>query len=344
MNYVCYYMLSFKSIVYIMLDVNYGFILRYLHTNGASLFMLLIYFHLYRGLCYNSYCRSLYLWITGLMLLLLSILESFLGYILPFGQMSYWAVIVILGFVSVIPLIGHMLSIYFLCSYTQILNHIIGLHFIVGYVLLLIVILHIVILHSICSINSIFSSIFIFNSSTWSCYFIYFWPLIIMKDFSLTMCWVLILSCIFIVNASLFGNCDNSIPAYVLITPIHIIPEWYFLIFYSFIRSFPNKSLGILVLFFIIFNCFGLKNEKSFSSFQFIPINDMFMTGYQKCRFITMIHFYRTFYSIEGSLFIFLTFYLFIFGAWKAEDYYLSIQRISLFAFLSTFSNIFFLL
>lgn len=295
------YSLAFLSISYIMIDVNCGSLFRLVHMNGASFFMLFLYFHLLRSLCYNSYYRATYLWLSGLFLLLLSILESFLGYILPFGQMSYWAAIVIMNILSVIPLIGENITQFIWCSSSLILNRIFSAHFIIAFLIVLFVITHISILHSISSSNPLFSTLFQNSTSQESSsYFISFWPLLAMKDFLYTYIWITVFSVLILIAPSLFSNCDNSIPASSIFTPIHILPEWYFLMFYSILRSFSSKYLGILCLLFIFLTLMIIKIMN-------IPFTSMT--------------------SVFRDILCLLIFTTFVFGGLSITPIYTSIQR-----------------
>lgn len=337
--YSANYLLAFKTISYLMIDVNYGYLLRFLHMTGASFFMLFLYLHFLRAICYNSYYRSTYLWYCVLLLFIFCILESFLGYLLPFGQMSYWAAIVIMNILSVLPFLGSMLTKWIWCSRLVFLHRIFSAHFIMAGFIVLFVGFHIGILHSICSINPIFCSIFLHScSSNVSYYFINFWPILAIKDFWLTSVVVAVFSNLLLLDSSFFGDCNNSISANPIITPIHIVPEWYFLIFYSILRTFPNKTMGVLILSLYYLSFITLKNSKSFTSFSFL-FHSNIIHSHDILRFddssITMIHFYRAYLTVGFLSALFLSILLFIFGAEPIIEFFLSIQRLLLFSLLT---------
>jgi quinol-cytochrome oxidoreductase complex cytochrome b subunit len=239
--------LAFDSVEHIMRDVNYGWLIRYAHMNGASMFFAIVYIHLFRGLYYGSYKtpREL-LWILGVIILVLMIATAFMGYVLPWGQMSYWAATVITNLFSAIPLVGHAIVTFLWGGFVvgnPTLNRFYALHYLLPFIILAVVLLHLVALHRFGSNNPL--GIDVKGSQDT----IPFHPYYTVKDlFGLT---VLLLIYAFVVfyAPNALGNPDNYIPANPLQTPPHIVPEWYLLPYYAILRSVPNKLLGVIMAF-----------------------------------------------------------------------------------------------
>jgi len=235
---------AFLSVEHIMRDVPYGWFIRYLHANGASFFFIVVYLHLFRAIYYGSYFypRRL-LWCTGVLILLLMIVTAFLGYILPWGQMSYWAATVITNLASTIPFFGQKI-VYWLWSGFSVdnptLSKFFSLHYILPFVILAIVLLHLALLHQKGSSNPLGIN---FRTDE-----IPMHPYYTVKDFFSIFIFLffLLLFVYFIPNS--LGHPDNYIPANPDLTPEHIVPEWYFLPFYAILRSIPNKLFGVLAL------------------------------------------------------------------------------------------------
>jgi len=236
--------LAFLSVEHLMRDVPYGWFLRYLHANGASFFFIVVYAHLFRGLYYGSYFypRRL-LWCSGVIILLLMIITAFLGYVLPWGQMSYWAATVITNLASTVPFFGQKIVNWLWSGFSvdnPTLNKFFSLHYILPFVILAIVLLHVALLHNAGSSNA----------SGWkrSIDEIPFHPYYTIKDFFSVILFIAII--IFFVSfiPNHLGHPDNYIPANPDQTPEHIVPEWYFLPFYAILRSIPDKLLGVLAL------------------------------------------------------------------------------------------------
>lgn len=237
---------AFDSIEHIMRDVNYGWFIRYMHSNGASFFFLVVYIHMLRGLYYNSYQHPrMLVWFSGVLIYILMMGTAFLGYVLPWGQMSYWAATVITNFVTVIPFVGKDL-VYWIWGGFSInnatLNRFYSLHFILPFVILVIVVYHIYILHKMGSSNPLGIRSLKLNK-------IPFYPYYIVKDM-LGLVLLLIPFCyiLFFFPDSL-GHSDNYVRANPLVTPAHIVPEWYFLPLYGILRSISDKTYGIIVMF-----------------------------------------------------------------------------------------------
>jgi len=235
--------LAFASVEFIMREVNGGWLIRYMHSNGASLFFVVVYLHIGRNLFFGSYTYPREkLWISGVVIFLVMIITAFFGYVLPWGQMSYWAATVITSLLSVIPFIGEQV-LFFVWGGISIdqptLTRVYGLHYLLPFVLLGIVILHIILLHEHGSNNA--SGMVKIDSLPFHPYFTY-------KDllgFLVTL-WVYLY---FVFKCpNLLSHSDNYILADPGVTPTHIVPEWYFLPFYAILRSIPDKLLGVLAL------------------------------------------------------------------------------------------------
>jgi quinol-cytochrome oxidoreductase complex cytochrome b subunit len=238
---------AFISVEHIMRDVNYGWLLRYSHANGASMFFIILYLHIARNLFYESYKYELrFVWWSGVLLLVLVMATAFLGYVLPWGQMSYWGAIVITNLFSAIPLIGQSLVIWLWGGFTVgngTLTRFFAFHFVLPFVIIAVTLLHIYFLHKQGSSNP-FILLQNFSQDV-----IPFYPYFFLKDLS-----GYILFFFFFINIIGFmpnylGHSDNYIPANPLITPLHIVPEWYFLPFYAILRAIPDKLLGVLTMF-----------------------------------------------------------------------------------------------
>jgi quinol-cytochrome oxidoreductase complex cytochrome b subunit len=236
--------LAFLSVEHLMRDIPYGWFLRYLHANGASFFFIVVYAHMIRGLYYGSFVfpRRL-LWCTGVIILLLMIITAFLGYVLPWGQMSYWAATVITNLASTVPVFGPNIVTWLWSGFSvdnPTLNKFFSLHYILPFVILALVLLHLALLHQ--SGSSTPAGFSRGNDQ------IPFHPYYIVKDlFSIIVLVAIIVYFVTFIPNSL-GHPDNYIPANPDQTPEHIVPEWYFLPFYAILRSIPNKLLGVIAL------------------------------------------------------------------------------------------------
>jgi ubiquinol-cytochrome c reductase cytochrome b/c1 subunit len=239
--------MAFDSVERIMRDVNYGWLLRYIHANGASMFFLVVYIHLFRGLYYGSYKypREL-LWILGVVILLLMMATAFMGYVLPWGQMSYWAATVITNLFSAIPVVGQDIVTLLWGGFTvgnPTLNRFYSLHYLLPFVIVAVVLLHLLALHQHGSNNPLG----IDKRGPQDA--ITFHPYYTIKDL-FGLCVFLLFFAIFVFYMpNALGHPDNYIPANPLVTPNHIVPEWYFLPYYAILRSVPNKLLGVILMF-----------------------------------------------------------------------------------------------
>lgn len=236
--------LAFNSIESIIRNVNNGWLIRYIHSNIASFFFIFVYIHILRGLYYNSYFsprRSL--WYTGLIIFMLIIITAFMGYVLPWGQISFWGATVITNLFSAIPFFGKNIAIWLWGGFTidnATLVRFFSLHYLLPFVISIIVLVHLYFLH-------------IYGSSTPLGMFtvydkITFLPYFYVKDFFILTISLVFFTIINFFSPNLLGHADNYIIANALITPVHIVPEWYFLYFYAILRSIPNKLGGVICI------------------------------------------------------------------------------------------------
>jgi ubiquinol-cytochrome c reductase cytochrome b subunit len=247
MNYTPHKDMAFDSVERIMRDVNFGWLLRYAHANGASMFFIVVYVHMFRGLYYGSYKapREL-LWMLGVVLLLLMMATAFMGYVLPWGQMSYWGATVITNLFSAIPLVGNSVVTWLWGGFSvdnPTLNRFFSLHYLLPFVILAVVFLHVVALHITGSNNPLGIDVKSPQDT------LPFHPYYTVKD-SVGICLFFVVYAIIVFFfPDLFGDPDNYIPANPLLTPADIVPEWYFLPFYAILRSIPNKLGGVTMMF-----------------------------------------------------------------------------------------------
>jgi ubiquinol-cytochrome c reductase cytochrome b subunit len=254
MQYTPHASLAFDSVERIMRDVDYGWVLRYAHMNGASMFFALLYIHMFRGLYYGSYKqpREL-LWILGVIILILAIMTAFMGYVLPWGQMSYWAATVITNLFSAIPLIGQSIVTFLWGGFTvgnPTLNRFYALHYLLPFVILAVVLLHLIALHRFGSNNPLGIEMKGPQDT------LPFHPYFTIKDLFGLAVFLLIYSFFVFYAPNFLGSSDNYIPANPMQTPNHIVPEWYLLPYYAILRSVPNKLLGVIMAFGSIFLLF----------------------------------------------------------------------------------------
>ena len=239
--------MAFDSVERIMRDVNYGWLLRYLHMNGASMFFLVVYIHLFRGLYYGSfkYPREL-LWMLGVVILLLMMATAFIGYVLPWGQMSYWAATVITNLFSAIPVVGQKVVTLLWGGFTvgnPTLNRFYSLHYLLPFVIVAVVGLHLIALHTHGSNNPLGIDHKGPGDS------IPFHPYYTIKDMFGLGVFLIVYAVLVFYAPDFLGHPDNYIPANPMVTPNHIVPEWYFLPFYAILRSVPNKLFGVVLMF-----------------------------------------------------------------------------------------------
>ncbi|MBV68313.1 MAG: cytochrome b [Pelagibacterales bacterium] len=256
MHYTAHVDHAFASIEHIMRNVNHGWLIRYVHMNGASFFFIVVYIHIFRGLYYGSYKapREL-LWWLGIIILLLMMATAFMGYVLPWGQMSFWGATVITNLFSAIPVIGEAVVQWLWGGYSvdnPTLSRFYTLHFLLPFLIVGVVVLHIVALHTHGSNNPLGIDRKGPQDS------IPFHPYYTVKDFfGLGVALTIFFSVVFFAPDYL-GHPDNYVPADPLKTPAHIVPEWYFLPFYAILRAIPDKLGGVIAMFSAIFVLFLL--------------------------------------------------------------------------------------
>nr|YP_010292335.1 cytochrome b [Epiphora bauhiniae]ULO26060.1 cytochrome b [Epiphora bauhiniae] len=269
MYYTANIELAFFSVNYICRNVNYGWLIRTLHANGASFFFICIYLHIGRGMYYESFNLK-YTWFVGIIILFMLMATAFMGYVLPWGQMSFWGATVITNLLSAIPYLGTMLVNWIWGGFAvdnATLTRFYTFHFLLPFIILMLTMIHLLFLHQTGSNNPLG-----LNSNMDK---IPFHPYFTYKDligFLILMMFLLILT---LSNPYLLGDPDNFIPANPLVTPIHIQPEWYFLFAYAILRSIPNKLGGViaLVMSILILIILPLTFMKKIQGLQFYPIN-----------------------------------------------------------------------
>jgi ubiquinol-cytochrome c reductase cytochrome b/c1 subunit len=238
---------AFNSVEHIMRDVNFGWLLRYLHANGASMFFLAVYVHMFRGLYYGSYKEPReVLWILGVIIYLLMMATGFMGYVLPWGQMSFWAATVITNLFSAIPIVGEPIVTWLWGGYAvgePTLQRFFSLHYLLPFVILGVVVLHIWALHVVGQNNP--AGVDPQNEKDT----VAFTPYATLKDVFLVAVFCIVYGWFVFYIPNYLGHADNYIPANPGVTPSHIVPEWYYLPFYAILRSIPNKLLGVVALF-----------------------------------------------------------------------------------------------
>nr|YP_010026439.1 cytochrome b [Phocoena dioptrica]QOQ85232.1 cytochrome b [Phocoena dioptrica] len=233
---------AFSSVAHICRDVNYGWIIRYLHANGASMFFICLYIHIGRGLYYGSYMFQ-ETWNIGVLLLLMVMATAFVGYVLPWGQMSFWGATVITNLLSAIPYIGSTLVEWIWGGFSvdkATLTRFFAFHFILPFIIMALMIVHLLFLHETGSNNP--------TGIPSNMDMIPFHPYYTIKDILGALLFILTLLALTLFSPDLLGDPDNYTPANPLSTPAHIKPEWYFLFAYAILRSIPNKLGGVLAL------------------------------------------------------------------------------------------------
>ena len=244
MHYVPSAEAAFQSVETIMRDVNYGWLLRYLHANGASFMFVALYIHMFRGLYYGSYkAPREVLWIIGCLLFLLTVATAFLGYVLPWGQMSFWAATVITNLFAAIPLVGESITTWLWGGFSvdsPTLNRFFSLHYLLPFVIAGLVALHIWALHVPGNNNP--TGI---NPDPKKD-MVPFHPYYSAKDLFALGVFLVVLAIFVFYQPNYLGHPDNYVPADPLVTPAHIVPEWYFLPFYAILRAVPSKLGGVI--------------------------------------------------------------------------------------------------
>ena len=254
MHYASNSELAFSSVEGIMRDVNQGWLLRYAHANGASMFFIVVYIHIFRGLFYGSYkAPREMVWLMGVVIFLLMMATAFMGYVLPWGQMSFWGAQVITGFFSAIPLVGNTIHTWLLGGFAPdnaALNRFFSLHYLLPFVIAGCIVLHIWALHIPGSNNP--TGVDVKGPQDT----VPFHPYYTAKDGFGAGVFLIVFACLVCFAPNMLGHPDNYIPANPLSTPAHIVPEWYFWPFYAILRAFtlnflwiPAKLWGVIAMF-----------------------------------------------------------------------------------------------
>nr|AST14951.1 cytochrome b [Callosobruchus chinensis]ATL15421.1 cytochrome b [Callosobruchus chinensis] len=261
--------LAFDSVAHICRNVNYGWLIRTIHANGASFFFICLYIHIGRGIYYSSYNLK-ETWMIGVTIFFLIMATAFLGYVLPWGQMSFWGATVITNLISAIPYMGTSIVQWIWGGFAvdnATLTRFFTFHFLLPFIVTALVIIHLLFLHQTGSNNPLGTMKNIDK--------IPFHPYFTFKDILGMMIMMFLLMFLTLNSPYLLGDPDNFIPANPMITPIHIKPEWYFLFAYAILRSIPNKLGGViaLALSIAILYLMPFINKKKFNSTQFYPLN-----------------------------------------------------------------------
>nr|UZN44125.1 cytochrome b [Furcilarnaca chirurga] len=262
---------AFNSIAHICRDVNYGWFLRTLHANGASFFFICLYLHVGRGMYYGSY-NYLHTWMIGVILLFLVMGTAFMGYVLPWGQMSFWGATVITNLLSAVPYLGTILVQWIWGGFAvdnATLTRFFTFHFLLPFIVAAMSMIHLLFLHQTGSNNPMGLNNDIDK--------IPFHPYFSFKDIVGFIIMITSLTMLTLLNPNLLGDPDNFIPANPLVTPVHIQPEWYFLFAYAILRSIPNKLGGViaLIMSIAILMILPFFNMNKFRGNQFYPLNQL---------------------------------------------------------------------
>lgn len=240
--YSDFYLIAFNSLFNIVYNIKLGWIIRSLHIITCNYYMFFLFLHFIRGfhrIINVNINNSIISYYIGYIILINSLLISFIGYILNWGQMSFWGLTVIINVINSVPLIGLYLSRIIWPSYIIGINRLFSIHYLIGFILLLLILIHLSSLHSVSSseniINNRISIIIPFY-----CYLI--------KDLLMIISWLISLSLFNIISDDILSNTDNNIRANIFATPNNIVPEWYFLLFYCSLRCFPSKITGLLII------------------------------------------------------------------------------------------------
>jgi quinol-cytochrome oxidoreductase complex cytochrome b subunit len=274
MHYTPHVDYAFNSVEHIMRDVNNGWLIRYLHANGASMFFIVVYLHIFRGLYYGSYMYPRgTLWASGVVIFLLMMATGFMGYVLPWGQMSFWGATVITNLFSAIPVVGPSIVEWLWGGFSvdnATLNRFFSLHYLMPFVIAGVTVVHLSLLHKEGSNNPLGINT---NLET-----IPFYPYFYVKDLLFFFIFLAVFSFFLFFYPNTLGHPDNYIPANPLVTPPHIVPEWYFLPFYAILRSIPDKLGGVaamggaivILLFLPILNTSKIRSSKFRPIFRFL--------------------------------------------------------------------------
>nr|YP_009685246.1 cytochrome b [Corythucha marmorata]QDM37016.1 cytochrome b [Corythucha marmorata] len=271
MHYTANIEMAFESVMHICRDVNYGWMIRNIHMNGASLFFMCMYLHMGRGMYYGSY-KFIEVWNIGVIIFITTMATAFLGYVLPWGQMSMWGATVITNLVSAIPYLGDSIVKWLWGGFSvsnATLNRFFTLHFIMPFVIAVMVILHLMFLHLTGSNNPLG-----LNSNHDKTHF---HPSFTTKDLMGMAIVMLMFMMVNLIEPLMLLDPENFTPANPMVTPVHIQPEWYFLFAYAILRSIPNKLGGVIAMFMsiLILMTMPLINNHKFQSNSFYPFNKL---------------------------------------------------------------------
>nr|YP_009407619.1 apocytochrome b [Maja crispata]ASF62436.1 apocytochrome b [Maja crispata] len=271
MHYTAHIDLAFSSVAHICRDVNYGWLLRTIHANGASFFFICLYFHIGRGIFYGSY-MMFHAWMVGVLILFMTMATAFLGYVLPWGQMSFWGTTVITNLFSTTPYIGTDLVQWIWGEFSvdnATLTRFFTFHFVLPFIIAAASLVHILFLHQTSANNPLGISSQVDK--------VPFHPYFTFKDVVGFIVLISILLLLSLSNPYILGDPDNFIPANPLVTPAHIQPEWYFLFAYAILRSIPNKLGGVMALVasVAILVILPFTHHSKFRSLTFYPLNQI---------------------------------------------------------------------
>ena len=248
MHYTPHVDYAFNSVEHIMRDVNWGWFIRYTHANGASMFFVAVYIHMLRGLYYGSYkAPREVLWILGVIIYLLMMATGFMGYVLPWGQMSFWGATVITNLFSAIPVVGESITVWLWGGYSvdnPTLNRFFSLHYLLPFMIAGVVVLHVWALHVVGQNNPDGIEVKDVARDT-----VPFTPYATIKDSFAIVCFMIFYAWWIFYVPNYLGHADNYIEANPLVTPAHIVPEWYYLPFYAILRAVPSKLGGVVAMF-----------------------------------------------------------------------------------------------
>nr|YP_004734462.1 cytochrome b [Agriosphodrus dohrni]ADF65642.1 cytochrome b [Agriosphodrus dohrni] len=282
MHYTGNIELAYKSVVHICRDVNNGWLLRNLHANGASLFFVCLYLHVGRGMYYGSY-KLIPTWMVGIIMLFLTMGTAFLGYVLPWGQMSFWGATVITNLLSAIPYLGDTLVKWLWGGFAvdnATLTRFFTLHFLLPFILAGMTMIHLLFLHQTGSNNPLGLKTNLDK--------IPFHPYFSIKDLTGIIITLMMFLMLTLWEPRMLGDPENFIPASPMVTPVHIQPEWYFLFAYAILRSIPNKLGGVIamVLSIAIVAILPFTNKNKFQGLTFYPLNQILFWSFVSIMFM----------------------------------------------------------
>ncbi|MDP4594527.1 MAG: cytochrome b/b6, partial [Beijerinckiaceae bacterium] len=316
MHYTPHTAMAFASVEHIMRDVNWGWFMRYTHANGASMFFVAVYIHMFRGLYYGSYkAPREVLWILGVIIFLLMMATAFMGYVLPWGQMSFWGATVITNLFSAIPVVGESIVTWLWGGFSvdnPTLNRFFSLHYLLPFMIVGVVVLHIWALHVVGQNNPAGVEVKDVKRDT-----VAFTPYATIKDGSAMVFFMIVFAWFIFFVPNILGHADNYIDANPLVTPAHIVPEWYFLPFYAILRAIPSKLGGVIAMF------------GSIAILAFLPWLDT-----SKVRSAS----FRPVYKVLFWAFVLVCVALGYLGAKPAEGGYVTASRIMTFFYFSFFA------